>query len=152
MELAALESVPNDLVDNAAILGGLSLVTAALFLIDLAGPKGKQEKEIVHVKHPKTDIQLIESQIEPKLVKTIQTDVTKTANTETNNNFTNGIGKTYPGQNGVSKDQNGYKKMKDKPKKFDIYGKDIESDTDEDIKEVEEHSPVWSKIREGSSW
>lgn len=41
--------------------------------------------------------------------------------------------------------------MKDTPKKFDIYGKDIESDTDEDIKEVEEHSPVWSKIREGSS-
>lgn len=42
MEFAALDSVPPELVDNAAILGTLSLITAALFLLDLGGPKAKK--------------------------------------------------------------------------------------------------------------
>lgn len=42
LEFAALDSVPEDLIDNAAVLGTLSLTTAALFLLDLAGPKGKK--------------------------------------------------------------------------------------------------------------
>jgi hypothetical protein len=48
-----------------------------------------------------------------------------------------------------------YKKIKDeKPKSFDIYGKDVRQDSDTDEPDdippkMEEHSPVWSKIRKG---
>ncbi|GJQ81816.1 hypothetical protein Trydic_g357 [Trypoxylus dichotomus] len=151
LELAALESVPSDLVDNAAVLGTLSLVTAALFLLDMAGPKAKNEKGIIQIKTVKPEIQLIEKHIEPQIVKKMEIiEVTKIPNGKETNNFSNDVNKnvTYPGQNGMSKDQNGYKKMKDKPKKFDIYGKDIDSDTEDETKD-EEQSPVWSKIREG---
>ncbi|KRT80334.1 hypothetical protein AMK59_8146 [Oryctes borbonicus] len=152
LELAALESVPSDLVDNAAILGTLSLVTAALFLLDIAGPKGKSEKGIQHIKVVRPEIQLIEKQIEPQIIKKTEViEVTKIPNGKEANNFSNGVNMNivYPGQNGLTKDKNSYKKMKDKPKKFDIYGKDVDSDTDEETKDEEEHSPVWSKIREG---
>lgn len=131
MELAALESLPSDLVDNAAILATLSLITAALFLLDLAGPKGKSDKEIVYMKSAKPEIQLIEKQIEPQLVRTVE----QVPNGKETNDKSH-------------KQQNGYKKMKDKPKRFDIYGKDVDTDS-EGSKDVEEQSPVWSKIREG---
>ncbi|XP_077298591.1 uncharacterized protein LOC143919895 isoform X2 [Arctopsyche grandis] len=52
LELASLDSVPDNLIDNAAVLGVLSLVTAALFLIDLAGPRGKSTS-----KHSQTEKQ-----------------------------------------------------------------------------------------------
>ncbi|GBP29220.1 hypothetical protein EVAR_20583_1 [Eumeta japonica] len=39
LELASLDSVPNNLIVNASVLGTFSLVTAALFLIDLMGPR-----------------------------------------------------------------------------------------------------------------
>lgn len=39
MELASLDSIPNNLIANAAVLGSLSLAVAALFLIDLMGPR-----------------------------------------------------------------------------------------------------------------
>lgn len=39
LELASLDSVPRNLVVNASVLGSLSLVVAALFLIDLMGPR-----------------------------------------------------------------------------------------------------------------
>lgn len=140
LELAALESVPSDLVDNAAILGTLSLVTAALFLLDLAGPKGKSEKQIVYVKNTKPEIQLVEAKIEPKIVKKVESETAKMPNGKSNSN----------GINLNIKEPNGYKQMKDKPKRFDIYGKDIgDSESDAESKTAEEHSPVWSKIREG---
>ncbi|XP_044272790.1 uncharacterized protein LOC123016448 isoform X2 [Tribolium madens] len=45
LEFAALDSVPEDLVDNAAIIGTLTLVTAALFLLDMGGPKAKKNNQ-----------------------------------------------------------------------------------------------------------
>lgn len=42
LSFAALDSVPHDLVDNAAIVGTISLVTAGLFLLDMGGPKAKK--------------------------------------------------------------------------------------------------------------
>ncbi|KAL1494093.1 hypothetical protein ABEB36_009745 [Hypothenemus hampei] len=42
LELASIDSVPHDLVDNAAILGTLSVITGALFLLDMGAPKGKK--------------------------------------------------------------------------------------------------------------
>lgn len=39
LELASLDSVPHKLIVNAAVLGSLSLAVAALFLIDLMGPR-----------------------------------------------------------------------------------------------------------------
>ncbi|KAI8436234.1 hypothetical protein MSG28_004300 [Choristoneura fumiferana] len=39
LELASLDSVPHNLVVNASVLGSLSLVVAALFLLDLMGPR-----------------------------------------------------------------------------------------------------------------
>lgn len=35
LSLASIESVPDDLIDNAAVLGGLCLVTALVFIADL---------------------------------------------------------------------------------------------------------------------
>lgn len=42
LSFAALDSVPHDLVDNAAIVGTVSLATAGLFLLDMGGPKAKK--------------------------------------------------------------------------------------------------------------
>ncbi|XP_041978344.1 uncharacterized protein LOC121732507 isoform X1 [Aricia agestis] len=39
LELASLDSVPYNLTVNASVLGSLSLVVAALFLVDLMGPR-----------------------------------------------------------------------------------------------------------------
>ncbi|KAL0841524.1 hypothetical protein ABMA28_015194 [Loxostege sticticalis] len=39
LELASLDSVPKKLVVNASVLGTLSLIVAALFLVDLMGPR-----------------------------------------------------------------------------------------------------------------
>uniref|UniRef100_A0A2A4K5N1 MARVEL domain-containing protein n=1 Tax=Heliothis virescens TaxID=7102 RepID=A0A2A4K5N1_HELVI len=39
LELASLDSVPRSLVTNASVLGSFSLIVAALFLIDLMGPR-----------------------------------------------------------------------------------------------------------------
>ncbi|KAM3959228.1 uncharacterized protein ACR2FA_006766 [Aphomia sociella] len=39
LELASLDSVPRNLVVNASVLGTLSLIVAALFLVDLMGPR-----------------------------------------------------------------------------------------------------------------
>ncbi|KAJ0177406.1 hypothetical protein K1T71_007415 [Dendrolimus kikuchii] len=39
LELASLDSVPRNLIVNASVLGSFSLVVAALFLLDLMGPR-----------------------------------------------------------------------------------------------------------------
>ncbi|CAG9773999.1 unnamed protein product [Ceutorhynchus assimilis] len=41
LAFASIDSVPPKLVDNAAILGTLSVLTGALFLLDMGGPKAK---------------------------------------------------------------------------------------------------------------
>lgn len=43
LAFAAIDSVPQNLVDNAAILGTLSVVTGALFLLDMGAPKAKKK-------------------------------------------------------------------------------------------------------------
>ncbi|KAI8436252.1 hypothetical protein MSG28_004305 [Choristoneura fumiferana] len=50
LELASLDSVPHNLVVNASVLGSLSLVVAALFLLDLMGPR-----TYTAVRHAQTD-------------------------------------------------------------------------------------------------
>ncbi|XP_068631879.1 uncharacterized protein [Battus philenor] len=39
LELASLDSIPRNLIVNASVLGSFSLVVAALFLLDLMGPR-----------------------------------------------------------------------------------------------------------------
>ncbi|KAK7865485.1 hypothetical protein R5R35_002355 [Gryllus longicercus] len=50
LELAALDSVPDELIDNAAILGVVSLITGALFLIDLSLSGKRRKAEILKQK------------------------------------------------------------------------------------------------------
>ncbi|KAK5641551.1 hypothetical protein RI129_010098 [Pyrocoelia pectoralis] len=158
LAFAALDSVPPDLVDNAAILGTLSLITAALFLLDLAGPRAKK------------------ASAEPLKIQIVSKPL---ANEEKNNTTTevdNGFGvlqekadKVKIEPNGhqfkvsnpseFKSTQNGYKKMKerDSGRRFGIFGKDVVADdiNDEhkgkgsDATESERHSPVWSQIRKG---
>lgn len=61
LELASLDSVPSNLTVNAAVLGTLSLIVAALFLIDLMGPRiytSSRFSQTETVKSPKTDKKL----------------------------------------------------------------------------------------------
>ncbi|CAH0579464.1 unnamed protein product [Chrysodeixis includens] len=59
LELASLDSVPKSLIVNASVLGSLSLVVAALFLIDLMGPRiystTQNTQTDTGVSSPKTD-------------------------------------------------------------------------------------------------
>lgn len=50
LELASLDSVPHNLVVNASVLGSFSLFVAALFLIDLMGPR-----TYISTSHSQTD-------------------------------------------------------------------------------------------------
>ncbi|XP_053607648.1 uncharacterized protein LOC128673667 isoform X2 [Plodia interpunctella] len=50
LELASLDSVPYKLVTNASVLGSFSLIVAALFLVDLMGPR-----IYTSVQHSQTD-------------------------------------------------------------------------------------------------
>lgn len=46
LSLASIDSVPEDLVDNAAVLGALCLLTALLFIGDLLmSPPRKKDKQ-----------------------------------------------------------------------------------------------------------
>lgn len=54
LSFAALDSVPHDLVDNAAIVGTVSLVTAGLFLLDMGGPKAKKPRSEEKMKKKKS--------------------------------------------------------------------------------------------------
>lgn len=58
LELAALDSVPRNLIVNASVLGSLSLLVAALFLIDLMGPRtyfSTNHSQTDIITSPKTD-------------------------------------------------------------------------------------------------
>lgn len=82
MSFAALDSVPHDLVDNAAIVGTISLVTAGLFLLDMAGPKAKKKstdqkakkkKDIEEQKSITQQVYDIENEIEKSEKKHLDT-------------------------------------------------------------------------------
>ncbi|XP_025836449.1 uncharacterized protein LOC112906475 [Agrilus planipennis] len=173
LEFAALDSVPHDLVDNAAILGCFSLATAILFLIDLAGPRKKDTKESIKTesKYSQTKIgsDSYEIESEKKPVTVISQEyhdghMSKDKPTIHGYSYTNGLSQTdlnnkvtVGGQYGLK--QNGYHKLNDKPlePKFDIYGKDKRKSTDfekdaevdEVISQIVKHEPVWSRIRKG---
>ncbi|GLV34936.1 uncharacterized protein CBL_09416 [Carabus blaptoides fortunei] len=60
LEFAALDSVPPDLVDNAAVLGTLSIIAGILFLMDLAAPRlkdsNKQSQTAAHLQLKPLDL------------------------------------------------------------------------------------------------
>lgn len=165
------------MIDNAAVLGTLSLITAGLFLLDLGGPRAKKPQPHALIVpqsiskqyevRPKNDVYNLESELGKRMVSEINNehDRNKTEK-ENNKNKTDISGhKTSNGHAtgngfgpGNNNGQNGYAKMRDKPKRFDIYGKDgddddkeSELDFDDASSKTELHSPVWSKIRKGQS-
>lgn len=150
--------MPENLVDNAAVIGTLSLVTAGLFLLDMGGPKAKntpnsQSQTPLKVIHKPTE-QKITSQQVYNIEKDAENQQNKKEDDvkQTKNGHLMGAIK-LPDAGGRYRD-NMYKKMKEeKPKSFDIYGKDMHDGSDDEIAslppKMEEHSPVWSKIRKG---
>lgn len=159
LEFAALDSVPPDLVDNAAVLGTLSLITAALFLLDLAGPRAKKAKpeplKIQIVSKPQPNGEEKDGQMtEVDNGFGVQEDSTLPKKVEQNGHHQFKV--SSPGD--FKTTQNGYKKMKerDSGRKFGIYGKDADDDVNHEhtgknseATESERHSPVWSQIRKG---
>ncbi|KAJ3645961.1 hypothetical protein Zmor_023577 [Zophobas morio] len=141
LEFAALDSVPQDLVDNAAVIGTLSLVTAALFLLDMGGPKARKTAQQVQtpprsISKPVETQQIynIEKDGEHEKMQT-QTQEKQVEKTPKNGHLMSANGIKLPDANGRYRDN-----------------KREDSDTDEpdDIPpKMEEHSPVWSKIRKG---
>lgn len=160
LEFASLDSVPENLVDNAAVIGTLSLVTAALFLLDMGGPKARSTPT---VQQQQTPLKIIHKPTEQKItsqqIYNIEKDAAENQKErkeddakQTKNGHLMGAIK-LPDAGGRYRD-NMYKKMKEeKPKSFDIYGKDMHDGSDDEIESIppkmEEHSPVWSKIRKG---
>lgn len=178
-----MDSVPADLVDNAAILGTLSLITAALFLLDMGGPKAKKISSHSQtplrstvIKPSSADPRTVEQQVVYDIEKEIEyhsggkernkhnlesfekpppkyhTDINSSKNV---NGGKNGF-VVMTGNGGVGRGEPKQNNYATKPiKSFDIYGKDVygpASDTDEvdDVPpKMEEHSPIWSKIRNG---
>ncbi|CAK1596464.1 unnamed protein product [Parnassius mnemosyne] len=58
LELASLDSIPNNLVVNASVLGTFSLIVAALFLLDLMGPRvyfSSHHSQTDHISSPKLE-------------------------------------------------------------------------------------------------
>ncbi|KAI4494737.1 hypothetical protein M0804_000938 [Polistes exclamans] len=50
LALASIESIPEDLIDNAAVLGALALITALAFIADLLiSPPRKKDKQEVRI-------------------------------------------------------------------------------------------------------
>nr|XP_023023281.1 uncharacterized protein LOC111511495 [Leptinotarsa decemlineata] len=173
LSYAALDSVPPNLIDNAAIVGTVSLVTAGLFLLDMAGPKAKKSskvspsaKKIIKPTEPKSISQQvydIEREIENSERKHLDTFEPKPK--KNGNGGQNGIRNGKAARNGINgngmemeqrKSSKGYLQMKDDfPKRFGIYGRDVTdgNETDETElqlpPEMEPHSPVWSQIRKG---
>lgn len=170
LEFASLDSVPADLIDNAAILGTLSLVTAGLFLLDMGGPRAKkypkygQQEKAGKAQDLKASPRTISQQVyEVEREKEKNKDVEKRTKAKKE---VNGVNEGVVHSNGVVKDEfrqqrtQPYKQMqeKDNTKRFGIYGKDVmdfgaensETDTDDELPpKMEQHSPVWSNIRKG---
>lgn len=84
--LAAIDSVPHHLVDNAIVLGVLSILTGLLFLADLAVTGSRtltaQDKKPVLVVSPPRTVEVKKPQ--EKIVSTKEVDETKTKKTAGN--------------------------------------------------------------------
>ncbi|XP_072384192.1 uncharacterized protein [Diabrotica undecimpunctata] len=172
LSFAALDSVPPSLVDNAAIVGTLSLVVAGLFLLDMGGPKkrtarSQQPKQKKNVVVPRGSItkQVIEierdkdkeqkGQKESTKPEEIQfKKVEKGVKIEKDKNGTNGM--TAIEMQNTNSSNKGYQRMReDSFRRFGIYGQDVTDEGSTEAEDMEipphvgEHSPVWSNIRRG---
>lgn len=71
---ASIDSVPQHLVDNAAILGTLSIVTGVLFLTDMGSPKKRKprpptppaSRKASEQVHPPPDVSVVQIQEDNK--------------------------------------------------------------------------------------
>ncbi|XP_044760682.1 uncharacterized protein LOC123318058 isoform X2 [Coccinella septempunctata] len=177
LELFAIDDLPPDLVDNAIIIGTLSLITAGLFLIDMAGPKSVKpvkpaqlrnlqqqlERQNSRELNPSNNNTQVTFNLGKNDGKTEKVMITEIKEVQRNGGISNGqtamkSGETRDDVDGVMKRDNGRRKTVESPKSFGIFGKDLEetggnSDTDEIDDTIppkmQQHSPVWSKIRKG---
>ncbi|CAH1161481.1 unnamed protein product [Phyllotreta striolata] len=161
LSFAAIDSVPHNLIDNAAIVGTVSLVVAALFLLDIGGPKRRTPKQTAAKLKKPPDSKVITKQVyeaekrkkdERKASAPEMQFVPKKAEKNERNGVTTMEMQTM--NNG------GYQRMHDSRddsfRRFGIYGQDVTDEgatTDaEDIEmppKMEPHSPIWSNIRKG---
>ncbi|KAK4873713.1 hypothetical protein RN001_013073 [Aquatica leii] len=166
LEFAALDSVPPDLVDNAAVLGSLSLITAVLFLIDLGGPRAKKtSSKPLKIEVASKPLSVSPNEQDPeslqnKEIKMLE-EFSKQAKTDKNKTKRdlNGFDFKVSNPGEFRPTQNGYKKIKEgreSGRKFDIYGKDVPNQDvpngakDNENGDFDKHSPVWSQIRKGN--
>lgn len=169
LSFAALDSVPANLVDNAAIVGTFSLVVAALFLLDMGGPKRRSPKS--QPPQPKKVVIPPDSKVVTKhevdkdkqKVSKSKTEVKRPEEIQYHPKKEKGLKVEKNGKNGVTvmemqttNNHNGYQRMHDDSfKRFGIYGQDVTDDgsTEADDMELppqmEIHTPVWSNIRKG---
>lgn len=136
-----MDSIPPDLLDNAAVLGSLSILTGVLFIIDLGAPRLKDS-----TKQSQTSAHLQLRPLELPPLQGIQNGVqigTRSGHHDStiNGHTQNGIGKQQPTYN------NKNQQRKQKSKRFDIFGHDKEEDLTELPMEMERHSPVQSKVQ-----
>ncbi|KAK9882949.1 hypothetical protein WA026_001166 [Henosepilachna vigintioctopunctata] len=184
LELFAIDDLPPDLVDNGIIIGTLSLITAALFLIDMAGPKRVKPVKPAQFRNLQQQLQRqnsreligtngnnsqslfasqeqieIRDQPEKVIIKEIK-EVHKNGgiNGQKNGHRNDETGRTKDQIDfGIMELDNGKRMSQPSPKTFGIFGKDVgemgNSDTDEIDDTIppkmQQHSPVWSKIRKG---
>ncbi|XP_045475988.1 uncharacterized protein LOC123681758 isoform X1 [Harmonia axyridis] len=177
LELFAIDDLPPDLVDNAIILGTLTLITAGLFLIDMAGPKSVKPIKPAQLRNLQQELERQSSirvtpgtnnnnsQVTFNLGKndgkTEKVMITEIKEVQRNGGINGQTGKKGGESKdvvdgGIKKDY-GSKRTIQSPKTFGIFGKDLEemgnSDTDEIDDTIppkmQQHSPVWSKIRKG---
>lgn len=146
LSFASIEHVPHYLIDNASVLGALSIITAFFFLIDLGAPRAKKATTRTPIGISKaTQIQIMPQEMEKPIVRSEKKEL-------------EAMGMRYHQEqkkvrleNGVKGSQNGYKKVKEQPpKRFDIYGKDAEEfESESEVSAEQPHSPVWSNVRKG---
>ncbi|XP_028145443.2 uncharacterized protein LOC114339015 [Diabrotica virgifera virgifera] len=175
LSFAALDSVPESLVDNAAIVGTFSLIVAGLFLLDLAGPKKrhtkpqqpKQQKkrsivppdsitkQVYEVEKSKQKVQKEKKEVLKPLEMQFQPKMTdRSVKVEKEKNGRNGI--AVMEMQTTNSSNKGYQRMRDDSlRKYPTYGEDVGDDGSTEAEEMElppqmsDHSPVWSNIRKG---
>ncbi|KAL3274436.1 hypothetical protein HHI36_015824 [Cryptolaemus montrouzieri] len=191
LELFAIDDLHPDLVDNGIIIGTLSLITAALFLIDMAGPKSvkpvkpaqfrnlqqqlqrrsSMEAEATNnnsqtVYRVEKQVDLPERELPEKVVIREIKEVQKNGGLngrnvlagarDSANGKINGGSKSTDQVDGRAQDETGTRRAgQESPKRFGIFGKDLQDNSDTDEiddtipPKMQQHSPVWSKIRKG---
>lgn len=139
LELASIDSVPPDLLDNAAILGAFSILTGLIFFMDLSAPDIRQT---------------------PKQTQTSPNLHLKPLDIKPEAYMLNGKNGNHKKETTINGHQNGGEKQKKttfktvtekKPKHFDIYGHDKngvdETDSVAELPvQMEKHSPIFSKF------